>query len=82
LKNIIAGFHPSIDKQQLNKRGFSKDEIQITYKLSYLWFITKADNIKLSSNTTYRYILIKPTEELNTMLNIEKEIGVVFLGVL
>ena len=64
---ITAGFHSSLDKEQLKKRGFSKEEIDITVKLSYLWFITKADNIKLSSTTTYHYILIKPTEELRIM---------------
>jgi len=77
-KIISEGFHPSIDNQILKKVGFNDEEIRIIKSIAYTWYITKIGEINLSKATSYKYVLIKPTNRLQEMFNIEKELGVIF----
>jgi len=71
-----SGFHP-IAKENLGH--FTELEKKIIYKLSEIWYITKAGRkFRLGATSEYKYCLIKPTTKFTEMFNLEREIVVIF----
>ncbi|WP_447838451.1 AAA-like domain-containing protein [Aeromonas salmonicida] len=70
----FPGVHPSFKSSH-----FSASEKKIIENISKEFFVTNGgEDIKLGYNSTYRYIIIKPTSIYSDMFNLDREIIVVF----
>lgn len=72
---VVFGVHPSV-RTAMNNHNFnlSEDEINIIRKLGNEWYVTRIDEIRLSSNSTQKYVLLKPTSFMTNLIGIEREI--------
>lgn len=73
-KTIYPGINPLVTLDH-----FKDDEQKIIKKISNEWYVTNGGSeFTLGLKSKYRYFLIKPTELLQEMFNLEREIIVVF----
>lgn len=71
---VRPGINPAV-----NLGYFSKDEREIIERISKDWYVTnEGSEIKLSKNSRYKYILIKPIEIFKQMFNLDREIVAIF----
>lgn len=74
LQFATKGIHPSV-----NMKSFKMDERTVICTLSEALFITNSGRELAVANCTYRYALVKPTEDYAVNFNLQREIPVVFL---
>lgn len=73
-QKIYPGINP-----QVNLVHFSENEKKIINKISAEWYITNGGGqFNLGPTSTYKFFLIKPTDNYKELFNIELEIIVVF----
>ena len=73
LQFATKGIHPDVDLET-----FKHDEKIIIKALSEALFITNSGRMLTVGNCTYRYALLKPTEDYAVNFNLQREIPVVF----
>ncbi|MDR0307392.1 MAG: AAA-like domain-containing protein [Chitinispirillales bacterium] len=74
----MANTFPGIN-QSVKLSHFEKEEKLIIQRLSSEWYVTNGGGtLELSEKSNYRYFLLKPCVDFQTMFNIEREIAVVF----
>ncbi|HBR3418595.1 TPA: hypothetical protein L9S44_005025, partial [Klebsiella pneumoniae] len=74
LKNIYPGKHFSVREEH-----FSQEEKDIINVLSKEFYVTNGGGvITLTSNSKYKYILLRPTDIYIEMFNLDREIIVLF----
>lgn len=74
-ENVRPGINPGVEIQ-LNR--FSFQETEIIDRLSKEWYITNGGSEIRIGGSSYRYILMKPTDIYREMFNLEREIIVLF----
>lgn len=71
---ITAGINPTVNLKHLNE-----EEEEIVKRLSKEWYITNGGGkVQLNQKSGYKFFLMKPTSEFQTMFNLEREILVIF----
>lgn len=71
---ITAGINTTV-----NLKHFNEEEEEIIKRLSKEWYITNGGGpIQLNQKSGYKYFLMKPTKEFQTMFNLEREILAIF----
>lgn len=74
MENIYPGVHPSFKNAH-----FDEQEKKIISVLSKEFYVTNGgEPIRLSENSSYRYILLRPTNVYIDMFNLDREIIVLF----
>jgi hypothetical protein len=69
--------HPGLNPN-FQLRAFPPDEQQAILRLSRYFYITRvADSVQIG-NSSYRSFLMRPAEEVSVVLNVEREIVVLF----
>lgn len=75
-ENVNPGYHPHA-KEEIGKY-FSLSEIQIADKWANEWYVTNAGSISIGLKSEYKYLLIKATQSYEEIINLSREVIVVF----
>ena len=74
----MSNTFPGIN-QSVKLTHFSNDEKNIIERLASDWYVTNGGGtIRINDNSTYKFCLLKPCLDYQTMFNIEREIVTIF----
>lgn len=74
---VTSGIHPHFMGDEYY--SFVRDEMEIIDIFSKEWFVTTGkSSIKISSASSYGYVLLKPVANYQEMFNLDREIIVIF----
>ena len=74
MSNTFPGINQSVKLDH-----FSEDEKRIIKRLSQDWYVTNGGGtIRINEKSNYKFCLLKPCLDFQTMFNIEREIATVF----